>query len=152
MSLPLPLPLSIPHLLPHTLPCLRSRLSLAASVIRGCRLQSTAAMSSDLFINIVAPNGVQYRQPTGLFINNEFVSSKAGGKITSIDPTYGCRSIHRHAYIQQVSLTRTLTEMIKRLPRFMLVPPRISMQRWRLRVPRCHTVRGRTCRQQSEGI
>jgi aldehyde dehydrogenase (NAD(P)+) len=40
---------------------------------------------SDLFVDLVAPNGVRYTQPTGLFINNEFVPS-SGPKITSVDP------------------------------------------------------------------
>ncbi|KAL4964220.1 aldehyde dehydrogenase ALDH [Aspergillus stella-maris] len=40
---------------------------------------------SDLTVDLTAPNGVSYTQPTGLFINNEFV---AGSRqtITSIDP------------------------------------------------------------------
>ncbi|RSL93799.1 hypothetical protein CDV31_014562 [Fusarium ambrosium] len=37
-------------------------------------------------INLQAPNGVKYSQPTGLFINNEFVPSSSGKKLTSIDP------------------------------------------------------------------
>lgn len=40
---------------------------------------------SDLAVEITAPNGVKYKQPTGLFINNEFVEGH-GGTITSIDP------------------------------------------------------------------
>lgn len=42
---------------------------------------------ADLYIDLVAPNGHSYKQPTGLFINNEFVPS-TGQKITSIDPAY----------------------------------------------------------------
>lgn len=38
-------------------------------------------------IEITAPNGRTYQQPTGLFINNEFVES-AGQKIESLDPAY----------------------------------------------------------------
>ncbi|KIL86787.1 hypothetical protein FAVG1_10043 [Fusarium avenaceum] len=41
---------------------------------------------SDLFVNLEAPNGVKYKQPTGLFINNEFVPGSSTQKITSIDP------------------------------------------------------------------
>ncbi len=45
-------------------------------------------MSSDnLSIELTAPNGHKYTQPTGLFINNEFVTSRSGEKITSINPT-----------------------------------------------------------------
>ncbi|KAL6405076.1 putative aldehyde dehydrogenase-like protein [Ilyonectria robusta] len=38
------------------------------------------------FLELEAPNGVKYTQPTGLFINNEFVESSSGQTITSIDP------------------------------------------------------------------
>ncbi|KAG8427943.1 mitochondrial aldehyde dehydrogenase [Metarhizium acridum] len=37
-------------------------------------------------VQLTAPNGVKYTQPTGLFINNEFVKSRSGQAITSIDP------------------------------------------------------------------
>lgn len=43
--------------------------------------------SNNLSIELTAPNGKKYTQPIGLFINNEFVKSKAGEKITSINPT-----------------------------------------------------------------
>ena len=42
---------------------------------------------SDLTVDLTAPNGHKYTQPTGLFINNEWVKSKSGDKITSINPT-----------------------------------------------------------------
>lgn len=38
------------------------------------------------FVELTAPNGVKYSQPTGLFINNEFVLSAKGETIDSIDP------------------------------------------------------------------
>ena len=45
-------------------------------------------MASDsLSVELTAPNGHKYTQPTGLFINNEFVKSKSGEKITSINPS-----------------------------------------------------------------
>ena len=44
---------------------------------------------SDLFVELTAPNGRKYKQPTGIFINNEFVKSKKEEKLTSINPTYG---------------------------------------------------------------
>ena len=53
---------------------------------------------SDLFIELTAPNGRKYKQPTGIFINNEFVKSKKGEKITSISPTYGPSSIDQAQY------------------------------------------------------
>ncbi|KAJ9300712.1 hypothetical protein DTO271G3_1876 [Paecilomyces variotii] len=40
-----------------------------------------------LSVQLKAPNGREYIQPIGLFINNEFVASKSGAKITSINPT-----------------------------------------------------------------
>ncbi|KAL7783256.1 Aldehyde/histidinol dehydrogenase [Trichoderma ceciliae] len=39
-----------------------------------------------LFVDLTAPNGVGWSQPTGLFINNDFVASSSGETITSIDP------------------------------------------------------------------
>ncbi|TVY86536.1 Aldehyde dehydrogenase [Lachnellula willkommii] len=42
---------------------------------------------SDLLIELTAPNGKKYSQPTGLFINNEWVKGSSGEKITSINPT-----------------------------------------------------------------
>ncbi|KIM92604.1 hypothetical protein OIDMADRAFT_62410 [Oidiodendron maius Zn] len=42
----------------------------------------------DMIIQLTAPNGVTYNQPTGLFINNEFVKSSSGQKISTIDPTH----------------------------------------------------------------
>ncbi len=41
---------------------------------------------SELSVDLVAPNGVKWTQPTGLFINNEFVKAVKGNTITSIDP------------------------------------------------------------------
>jgi aldehyde dehydrogenase (NAD(P)+) len=37
------------------------------------------------FVQLTAPNGQSWSQPTGLFINNEFVLG-SGQPITSIDP------------------------------------------------------------------
>ncbi|KAA8572323.1 hypothetical protein EYC84_002948 [Monilinia fructicola] len=42
---------------------------------------------SDLTVELTAPNGKKYIQPTGLFINNEWVKSSTGQKITSINPS-----------------------------------------------------------------
>ncbi|KAL1901806.1 mitochondrial aldehyde dehydrogenase [Sporothrix stenoceras] len=42
---------------------------------------------ADLTVQLTAPNGRKYAQPTGLFINNEWVKSSDGGKLTSINPT-----------------------------------------------------------------
>ncbi|KAI5456466.1 aldehyde dehydrogenase domain-containing protein [Mariannaea sp. PMI_226] len=37
-------------------------------------------------VELTIPNGLKYTQPTGLFINNEFVESSSGQTITSVDP------------------------------------------------------------------
>lgn len=39
-----------------------------------------------LQVELTAPNGVKISLPTGLFINNEFVKSSSGSRITSISP------------------------------------------------------------------
>ncbi|KAF9880864.1 aldehyde dehydrogenase aldh [Colletotrichum karsti] len=41
---------------------------------------------SDLAVNLTAPNGQKWSQPTGLFINNEYVASSTGQTIPAIDP------------------------------------------------------------------
>ncbi|CAI5755667.1 unnamed protein product [Candida verbasci] len=46
-------------------------------------------MSLPLETEITLPNGVQFSQPTGLFINNEFIKSKAGKTFESINPSTG---------------------------------------------------------------
>ncbi|CAI0655065.1 unnamed protein product [Colletotrichum noveboracense] len=43
-------------------------------------------MSPTPSLDLQAPNGVKYTQPTGLFINNEFVASCSGQSFVSIDP------------------------------------------------------------------
>ncbi|OQU95712.1 hypothetical protein CLAIMM_01888 [Cladophialophora immunda] len=42
---------------------------------------------ADLKVELTAPNGRKITLPTGLFINNEFVKSSSGEKITSINPS-----------------------------------------------------------------
>jgi len=37
-------------------------------------------------LELTAPNGTKYSQPTGLFINNEFVPATSGEKIETINP------------------------------------------------------------------
>ncbi|KKK24541.1 hypothetical protein P175DRAFT_0533423 [Aspergillus ochraceoroseus IBT 24754] len=39
-----------------------------------------------LSIQLTAPNGVSYAQPTGLFINNEFVPAVAGKTLATVNP------------------------------------------------------------------
>ncbi|KAL2672840.1 hypothetical protein Neosp_013556 [[Neocosmospora] mangrovei] len=42
--------------------------------------------SSSLFAQLTAPNSVAYKQPLGLFINNEFVAAKSGQTIEAVNP------------------------------------------------------------------
>jgi hypothetical protein len=48
----------------------------------------SAAPKSELAVKLTAPNGRKYTQPIGLFINNEWVKSSNGQKITTVNPTY----------------------------------------------------------------
>jgi aldehyde dehydrogenase (NAD(P)+) len=52
---------------------------------------------SDLFIDIQLPNGQTYKQPTGLFINNEFVPATSGEFVESINPATGKAICKVHA-------------------------------------------------------
>lgn len=52
------------------------------------RLFHSSRIMSDPMLSLTAPNGRQYSQPIGLFINNEFVISKAGNKFGTISPAY----------------------------------------------------------------
>ena len=52
---------------------------------------------SDLAVELTAPNGTKYFQPTGLFINNEWVASSKGNKIASINPTDESEIVSVHA-------------------------------------------------------
>src|ERR1700737_4003238 len=37
-------------------------------------------------VNLTLPSGKQYTQPTGLFINNEFVKAKSGKTFDTVNP------------------------------------------------------------------
>lgn len=45
-------------------------------------------MATGLSVELTAPNGRKYAQPTGLFIDNEWVGGSDGEMITSINPSY----------------------------------------------------------------
>lgn len=57
-----------------------------------CPLPSSRSFSrtgispSPLQTELTAPNGQKWEQPLGLFINNEFVKSRDGEKVTTINP------------------------------------------------------------------
>ncbi|PWW73039.1 aldehyde dehydrogenase-like protein [Tuber magnatum] len=44
-------------------------------------------MTLPLFKELVAPNGLKINQPLGLFVNNEFVKSKSGDTLTTLNPS-----------------------------------------------------------------
>ncbi|KAG7195887.1 uncharacterized protein KQ657_002272 [Scheffersomyces spartinae] len=46
-------------------------------------------MSLPLEVDVTLPDGTKVQQPTGLFINNEFVKSKSGATLDSINPSTG---------------------------------------------------------------
>lgn len=87
MSCPFPSLLRFPASSP-----LRSslRLQTRSSFTRSYPSKYYSTMS-DLFVELTAPNGRKYKQPRGLFINNEFVKSKSGETITSINPRFELR-------------------------------------------------------------
>jgi len=90
---------------------------------------STANNMSDLFVELTAPNGRKYRQPRGLFINNEFVKSKSGETIASINP--------RHAYpyylLHPLSTTNGQVAMRKRLLPSTQLAQKMSTMPWQQR-------------------
>ena len=73
----------------RTLSLFYRNLKRPPSIISQTKLPHIRRVStmSDLTVELTAPNGTKYTQPTGLFINNEFVASSKGNKITSINPT-----------------------------------------------------------------
>jgi hypothetical protein len=51
-------------------------------------LDTSHAPNSELAVELTAPNGRKYTQPIGLFVNNEWVKSSNGQRLTSVNPTY----------------------------------------------------------------
>jgi hypothetical protein len=78
-----------PRLLPFLRfsPCRSSPSVAPSSIFHQRYFTSTPFRMADLAIDLTAPNGKKFTLPTGIFINNEFVKSKSGEKITSINPT-----------------------------------------------------------------
>lgn len=52
------------------------------------RLFHSSRIMADLQLSLTAPNGRQYSQPIGLFIDNQFVAAKSGDKFATISPAY----------------------------------------------------------------
>ena len=91
-----------------------SRTGFLTSSLRARQFSSTQRiMSDDLFVELTAPNGVKYTQPTGLFINNEFVKSKSGAKITTVNPTYVSRCHHNINGWLELALTEFLETRVR---------------------------------------
>jgi aldehyde dehydrogenase (NAD+) len=57
------------------------------STVSNATFSATMRNMSDLTIELTAPNGKKYVQPTGLFINNEWVPGSKGNRIPSINPS-----------------------------------------------------------------
>ena len=73
---------------PRSSPLSRALFARPVYSNRTLRYYTASSNMSDLFVELTAPNGRKYKQPRGLFINNEFVKSKSGETITSINPRY----------------------------------------------------------------
>ena len=58
------------------------------SIITPEQALGTSKGAADLEVELKAPNGRKYKQPIGLFINNEWVESSNGQKLTTVNPTY----------------------------------------------------------------
>jgi aldehyde dehydrogenase (NAD(P)+) len=46
----------------------------------------SAGPTRKMEVKLSAPNGITWTQPVGLFINNEFVQSSNGQKLTTVNP------------------------------------------------------------------
>lgn len=49
-------------------------------------MSTRSRSSADLEVELTAPNGQKWMQPLGLFVNNEFVKSRGGGRISTANP------------------------------------------------------------------
>jgi hypothetical protein len=68
-------------------PFIRTFTQSRNTTIRSFSNYHSKMSSSDLFVELTAPNGRKYSQPRGLFINNEFVKSKSGETISTVNPS-----------------------------------------------------------------
>lgn len=62
------------------LPCYRTSIRIPNLLISG-----PARKMSNLSVELTAPNGKKYTQPTGLFINNEWVGMEGVERVTRSD-------------------------------------------------------------------
>jgi hypothetical protein len=77
----------------------------------------------DLCVEIVTPNGRSYKQPTGLFINNEIVPATGGQTITSLDPAYVKTGSDCCIKLTIYKAPTSPSPLFKRLVRKMLIAP-----------------------------
>lgn len=56
-------------------------------------------LSAALHTELTAPNNKTWKQPLGLFINNEFVEGSGGTKITSVNPQCVSCLLHMPHYL-----------------------------------------------------
>lgn len=82
----------------------RQRRSIVPLETFGKRRYTTIKTMADLTVELTAPNGTRYVQPTGLFINNEWVAGSDGEMITSINPSYVLFPLCLSSFIFVVSL------------------------------------------------
>ena len=84
---------------------------------------------ADLHTQVTAPNGREYNQPIGLFINNEFVKSESGEKDhlyqfnVRVDYLFALRCILTLTDIMPVEETRARSSLY--------MPPGQMMLTWR---------------------
>ena len=91
------------------------------------RAFSSAALSmSDLSIDLKAPNGRKITLPTGIFINNEFIKSSSGEKITSINPTYGAPTGPRSTIIANTDTVATNLKYVLYMPPLLTMSIKLS--------------------------
>ena len=104
----------------------------------------TAILStmSDLTIDLTAPNGKKFTLPTGIFVNNEFVKSKSGKKITSINPT----SVYAHHAASKPANVDDDTGMRRKYAASMQPAPRTSTSPSKQPVKRSTTLPGEISR------
>lgn len=102
---------------------------------------STFAKMSDLTVELTAPNGKKYIQPTGLFINNEWVKSSTGQKITSINPSYVTPTRH----VTTLLILTLQSEMNQILHQYMLLPQKMSIPQSKQLEQPCATPNGAIC-------
>lgn len=71
--------------------------------VHHCQSNTHLTEMSQLSVQLTAPNGQTWSQPTGLFINNEFVESQKGNKLVTTDPAYALNAPLKKLYEDRLS-------------------------------------------------